>query len=476
MATLTKNSYGTCLPRWGTPRTESRPNRGHEVAAISKALGYPLLPWQRYVADLATELIEDEETGLLRPAYSEISLLVPRQNGKTQLVLALMVHRALLWGGPQRIAYTAQTGSDARKKLMTDFVPALEVSSLFQAVKQIYRGNGDEAIIFKNASRIDALPTTKSAGHGKTINGIAVIDEARFDYDDMREAALKPTMLTCPDAQLFITSAAGDQSSIYWRRKVDEGRRNVENGLILDRAYIEYSLGEDDDIDDPASAWKCNPSMGPLITEAAIRARRQSMPEGEYRREHCGQWTIQDEAAIPAKYVQRVLDPQAAPTGRLSFGVDVALDRSYAAISVADELGNVELLEHREGVSWVTDRLLQLVRAHKGHIVVDGYSPANSLIDRFEAGGLPVTRYALRDVTSACGILYDDVLNGEIHIRPHPALEAAIAAAKKKQVASGWLWSRTVESADLTPLFAATLAHHHATHRQPPETIRSRIY
>ena len=133
------------------------------------------------MADIATELVIDEDTGLERPAYSEITLVVPRQNGKTQLVLALLVHRALMWGGPQQIAYTAQTGGDARKKLMRDFVPIIDVSAVKASVKQVYKGNGDEAIIFKNGSRIDALPTTRSAGHGRTINGIAVIDEARFD-------------------------------------------------------------------------------------------------------------------------------------------------------------------------------------------------------------------------------------------------------------------------------------------------------
>jgi len=43
-------------------------------------------------------------------------------------------------------------------------------------------------------------------------------------------------------------------------------------------------------------------------------------------------------------------------------------------------------------------------------------------------------------------------------------------------IASGWLWSRTIEEADLTPLFAATLAYHHATNRQAPETKRSAIF
>ena len=200
------------------------------------------------------------------------------------------------------------------------------------------------------------------------------------------------------------------------------------------------------------------------------------MSEGDFRRAYLCQWTVIDEAAIPAKYVQRVLDATTAPSGRLSFGIDVAIDRSFAAISVADETGRVELIDHREGVTWVVERALELWRRHKGHLVVDGYSPANSLVDRLEAGGLPVSRYSLRDMVGACGIFYDAVLDDAIRIRPHAALEAAIESAKRKHIASGWLWSRTVETADLTPLFAATIAYHHATNRRPPEATRSAIF
>jgi hypothetical protein len=216
--------------------------------------------------------------------------------------------------------------------------------------------------------------------------------------------------------------------------------------------------------------------MGLTIDERVIAHARGTLTEGEFRRAYLCQWTVLDEAAIPAKYVARVMDAETAPSGRLSFGIDVAMDRSYSAISVADETGRVELIEHREGVGWVVDRALDLWRKHKGTLVVDGYSPANSLVDRLEGGGIPVTRYTIRDMTAACGLFYDAVLDDAIRIRPHASLESAIESAKRKQMASGWLWSRTVETADLTPLFSATIAYHHATNRRPPETTRSRIF
>lgn len=428
------------------------------------------MPWQQLVADVALEIDTDGA-----PVYREVNVLVPRQCGKTSLMLALELHRALLWGTPQTIGYTAQTGWDARRKLIDDQVPLLENSPLAASVKRIYRGAGMEAIHFVNGSRIDVMASNATAGHGRILNQ-GIIDEAFSDHDDRREGALLPAMATKRDAQLYVISTAGTQESLYLRRKVEQGRAMVEANLNTGVAFFEWSAHEDADIDNPGTYWATIPAMGHTIDERVITHARGTMTEGEFRRAYLCQWTVVDDAAIPAKYVQRVLDATTAPSGRLSFGIDVAIDRSFAAISVADETGRVELIDHREGVGWVVERSLELWRRHKGHLVVDGYSPANSLVDRLEAGGLPVSRYSLRDMVGACGIFYDAVLDDAIRIRPSAALEAAIESAKRKQIASGWLWSRTVETADLTPLFAATIAYHHATNRRGPETTRSAIF
>jgi phage terminase large subunit-like protein len=79
------------------------------------------MPWQQTVADVGFEI--NPETGLM--AYREIVVTVMRQNGKTQLVLATESERCMVWEDPQRVIYTAQTGSDARDKLLEDQVPLL---------------------------------------------------------------------------------------------------------------------------------------------------------------------------------------------------------------------------------------------------------------------------------------------------------------------------------------------------------------
>ena len=429
------------------------------------------MPHQKHILDVMLEVTPE---GI--PVYREGVVLMPRQCAKTTTTLILELHRAILWGGPQVIGYTAQTGWDARRKLIDDQVPLIESSPLAASVKRVYRGAGMESVKFLNGSRIDVMPSTPTAGHGRTID-LAILDEAMSDEDDRREQAILPAMATRREAQLFIISTAGTQSSLYLKRKVDAGRARIDAGIDTGVAYFEWSADqEDDDIDDPAVWHRTIPALGYTIHESAIRHARATMSEGEFRRAYLCQWTHLEESIIPEKLILRVLDPTTIPTGKLSFGIDVSMDRAHASISVADETGRVELIEHRPGVSWVVDRAVQLYRQHKGALVVDGYSPANSLVDRLEAGGIPVTRYTLRDMVSACGVFYDAVLDDAIRIRPHPMLELSLKSARKKMIASGWLWSRTIEEADLTPLFSATLAYHHATNRQTPDTKRSAIY
>jgi len=108
------------------------------------------MPWQRTIADVGLEL--DPDTGL--PAYREVVVTVPRQSGKTTLVLGWELQRALRWSTPQRCAYTAQSGSDARRKLINDQAPILLNSPMRAAVDRVFRGAANESIIFKNGSRI----------------------------------------------------------------------------------------------------------------------------------------------------------------------------------------------------------------------------------------------------------------------------------------------------------------------------------
>jgi len=461
MATKSNGSRSSCAPRLATPRTD-RPTRGGEVARIAEILGTPLMPWQRQVVDTALEVTDD---GSL--AFREVCLTVPRQQGKSTLLVSLMLWRALAWGKRQRIAYTAQTGMAARKKLLDDFAPIIVDSDLGKFVEKVYRLAGDPSIQFSNGSRIEALPSTATAGHGQTLSGGGFIDEAFADVDDRREQAMLPAMATIPDAQLWVVSTAGTDESAYLIRKVQTGRDAAAAGQDDRIAYFEWAAGDDLDPDDEDTWRACIPALGRTVDFEVVRHARATMPDGEFRRAWLNQWTKNDERVIPASVWDEV-QGDAMPGDRVVFGVDINLDRSAATIVAADERGHLEVIDNREGVEWIPERLQQLSTTHGGTIALDAYGPAGMLSERLDDMKVAHIKYTTRDTCYAANLFYDDIFAGTMVVRPHDALTAAIAVAEKKPMGASWLWQRMNPRADLSPLHAATIAYHAARFRNKP--------
>lgn len=441
-----------CSPTLATTRTD-RPTRGAEVAALAAKLGTPFMDWQRLVADVAGEY--DPATG--RPVYREVIVTVPRQSGKTTLLLAHEVHRAIAWGEQQRIFYSAQTGWDARRKLIDDQAPMLQSSPLNAVVKRVLRGAGNEAIIFKNGSRVDVMASSSSSGHGRTMD-MGVIDEAFDDTDDRREQAMIPAMATRPNAQLWVVSTAGTDQSVYLNRKVETGRAAAAAGETSGVAFFEWSADLDDEPDDEDVWWSTMPALGKTISVEAVRHARQTMSEGEFRRAYLNQPTVADDRVIPKDLWLANVNDVAAPDGRLVFGVDVAPNRDSAAIAVADEQSRVEVVEHRPGVGWVADRLVELAQTWGAPVAVDQRAAAATFMPDLEDAGVDVLAMGTDDVAAACGKFYDRTMDGLLAVRPHEGLNAAVAGAARRNVGDRWLWGRRTSSVDITPLVAVTLA------------------
>lgn len=320
----------------------------------------PFIPWQQLVADVAGEY--DPVTGI--PAYREIIVSVPRQSGKTTEELVFAVDRATLWGRPQRIAYTAQTGLDARQKVINDFWPQLGRSPFKVSISRMLRGAAETAMEFKSGSRIEVLASAEEAGHGRTIDQ-AFIDEAFADEDERREQGLLPAMATREDAQLFVYSTMGTQRSAYFNRKVAAGRAAAEAGVTSGIAYFEWSAPEDTDPDDEDAWWSFMPALGRTIPIEAVRHARQTMPDGEFRRaymnlrsEHDERW-ISPETWLACKRTDGMTEPPDGVT--IAAGFDGSYNGDATAIAGVTLDGHVFKIGLWErpssaGPEWVVPR------------------------------------------------------------------------------------------------------------------------
>jgi hypothetical protein len=483
LAVQLQELYGlACPPLWGMPRRLDRPTLGPKAARVMGRLGYPPMPWQRYTLDVALEV--DPVTGLL--AYRNVGLSVMRQQGKTQELLGVQVHRVKAWPR-QRAIYAAQTRSMARERLQDEWLPTLDGSRLAGQYRARL-ANGNEAIIWQSTrSKIGITANTEEAGHGPPLD-LGVIDEAFAHQDARLEQAFSPAMLTRPNAQLWWASAGGTERSVWLNGKRAAGRALVEElwrgGLQLDAwprtAYFEWFAPDDWPRDDPETWRRCMPALGHTVTEDTIQAELEKFAAtpGEFDRAYLNRTRKAEppkDVNVPTAEWARCVDKASKPGADLALAVDVSPRRDWASIGVAslrpDGRIHLELADRRAGTDWVVGAAVRIAnRRNAVAVAVDRVGPAGALLDdlrraglaepgdpaRPERGQLAIPRTS--DVTAACGQLADAIRQfGVAHIDQGP-LTAAVNGARTRPLGDAWAWHRRGAQVDISPLVAVTLA------------------
>ncbi len=452
------------------------------------------MPWQRLVADVGCEV--DRETGL--PAYRRVVVTVPRQQGKTTLFLCWQVNRCVSprWAQPQRSAFTAQSGKDARDKWLHELYPLIRGSRrLRPLVGRIYEGMGNEYIRFANGSLILLLSTSASSGHSKTLHQ-AVLDEVWHDTDGRREQGLGPAMLTVRDAQVLVCSTAGTAASVVLNRAMDLGRAAVAEDSGRGVAYFEYAAPDGWDPGDEGSYFGFMPALCPdppcrcgggkwahTVTLDAIRGQRASMDPAEFARAYGNVPDMSGAAAAGldlGEWAARA-DAGSRVEGRVALAFAVAPDLSSSAVAVAgrraDGRSHGELTDPPQpGTGGLVARLDGLwVRHDPCVLTVNGTPGAQSALlkELNEHGwvvvpaGKPVPAGKRRlqvtgpaEFAQACGALAQDVVNDRWRHLGQGPLDAAVAGARTRRLADAWAWSWDRSAADISPLEAVTLARH----------------
>lgn len=451
-------------PRIGTPRDSTRRTLGPKAGQVAAQLGTPLMPWQQHVVDVALEL--DPDTGRL--FYREIVLLVPRQSGKTTLILTVAVHRAIAWGVPQGISYAAQTGLDARKKWSDDHVPALDRSPLGKRRPPLYRvrkTNGQEAILWSNGSKHGLTAGTEKAGHGSVLD-LGFIDEAFAQVDSRLEQAFSPAMITRPDPQLWIVSTAGrsPKTSPFLWEKVEAGRERVAAGDSSRTAYFEWSAADDDDRSDPQVWARTIPALGHTVSLEAIQSKFDSMPPAEFDRAFLDRWTPQAvESVIPSDRWSHAARSRGM-SGRIVLGVDMSTDRKWTTVAaIGDAVGSEgaagEVVAVDRGSSWVPGRVRELVDRHGVDVVaLDATGPVAALIPEFEALGIPLLQVGGTDMGRAFGTFVDAVTAGQFVHRNQAEVNVSVENGVTRRAGDVVRWSRTSSPVDISPVIALTVA------------------
>lgn len=492
MSTATQpiRDTSTVVPRFATARTEGRPSYGAAIAKVAAAYGKPLQPWQRLVVDVGTEVLPDGSW-----AYDTVVVHVQRQGGKTTLVLPLSLHRQLI-KARCKTWFTAQKRQDARDTWL-DCAELVALSPLSRLLT-VRKSNGSEALTAVNGSTFRVFAPTEDGLHGKA-NELVTVDEG-WAFDGVEGAALEgaiiPTFATT-GGQLWLPSTAGTAMSTWYRGKVNRGRAAVEAGTNTGIAHFEWSLGPEaaeqvltilTDVHrtgEPEAAVSKDPELarrldhavglvlaahpGQFVRQAEVRKAALSMSPGEFIRAYGNVWTLTADRVIAdhdwqaVDVLDRRLQPPEPGAVRLSF--DVTSNRSHGAICAAwrnvDGRAAVDVLEAREGTSWLVDRVEQLARKWRAvEVGCDGAGPALDLADELERRGVKVRRITGREYVAACAGFLAAVQAHQLVHRGTPALDQSVAAAAKRELAGGdtWVWGRRQSAGPIASLVAATVA------------------
>lgn len=451
--------------KYATARDIAAPTAGAGIAVVSEALGAPFMPWQQQVADVAGERWLPD---LRQWRYQVVVVTVPRQAGKTTLLRAVAVHRALTTDRA-RVFLTAQTGKDARAR-WKDWVDAVTArTSPLVAHAHVRRSAGTEALTFPNASAISPFAPTPKSLHGYTPPLVMVDEVWAFDgpAGAELEAAISPAQITLPDRQLWLVSTAGDASSAWLRDWVDKGRASVgdPDSRI---AYFEWSADETLDPYDPATL-AFHPAVGHTQDAAALISQSQRETPGNWRRGYLNLWSSTSEALVDLAAFDDLAPetPHDPPTGAAAWiSYAVAGDRSGASIWAAHMFAGapcVHLVATRAGSAWVAPVAAQLHTAGC-RLVADDAGHTRAVTATLATDGIPVATLSTAEYATASTALIAHIEDGTFTHDGSPELRAALDVAAMRPMAGGRGFDDRTSSGPIDHLKAVACAAWRAEH------------
>lgn len=464
------------------------------VAAQCRRMGVVHDDWQR---GLGRAMLAKRENGLFAAGVTGVTLSTCRQVGKTftfgTIIFALcilMPNTTALW-----TAHHSKTSDETFESLAA----LARRPQIAPYVETVRLGNGQQAIKFRNGSRI--LFGAREHGFGRGIPGVSIVvfDEAQIlkhsAINDMVPAVntvKNPLVLymgTPPDPK--------DPSEVFKaRRKRALGVKKARDGgeqLEYNGLYVEIGADSGADLDDRVQWGKGNPSYPDRTPEESIMRLRDNLDDdASFAREGLGIWDEEGSTSrlISAARWRAIGVDSVTDEGVRSFGVAFSRDGMRQATAAS--------LKHVDGVH------VELVGAFSGP-TEEGIGPlAEWLAERWrstamiaisgQAGAAPL-RQALLD--AGVPELFIHVLNTPEYLASGPLLEEAVkartvthpvapeddplelsVAVSDKELrgkSGGWAWKSTTTDGDETPVEALSIAHWAArTTKRVPGLKRTR--
>lgn len=427
-------------------------------------LGWEFDDWQD---DLGRLILAKDAAGLYSASICVMSL--PRQVGKTYLVGCLAFVLCMTQPGTT-VIWTAHRGRTATEtfRAMKAKAKTPEMAAFVdQRVKGggIRSSNGEQEIEFLNGSRILFGAREAGFGVGFAKVGMLVLDEVQRattkTMDDLlptTNAAENPLVLC-----MGTPPRPSDDGEVFTMFRTEALRGESEDVL-----YVELGASERFDLSDEDEFWRqlkqVNPAFPHRVNERAILRNKKGLGADSVYREVFGLW---DELTRQFSPVNGPLWAEGSDVGPTdgsrpdALAVDMSHDReiSVGACWSEGESAHVEEvwagLDEAAAVDWIAGRAGRRIT-----VVIDGMSPAASMIPALKARGVKIHTSSAGDMARACGLVVAHVESGRLTHADQESVNEARANARKRAIgtAGGWGYDRKDPASKIHPLVAVTLA------------------
>lgn len=440
----------------------ARDNSWEDVSDLSASLGMPLDEWQDQVFEAA---MGERSDG--RWASKFVGLSVPRQNGKSQLIVARALAGVLLFD-EKMIIISAQETDTAREiwKRLIDVVednPTLEarITGRMDAINREFLsfGHGAERQTIK-------LKARRASGSRGFSADCLLLDEAQI-LGKSAWGSIVPTMSARDNPQLWLFGTPPTEADDPFAFS------RVRDSALAKKArhcWLEWAAMPQDDIDDPEIWAKANPAFGVRIFHEACADDRAAMDDEQFCKERLGMWSVDHaKRVIDSQTWAAVADPASMAVDRFTLAADVAPDRSVAAVSLAglraDGRWHVEMGVHRSGADWIPGWVEQFAEKNPSlhAVVIDemaGLTEKRHGHHYLKGTNVEVTLAAAegRDMAMAWAAYHDAVTSARMRHTDQPQVNVALTQAGTRDLQGGKALSKKSSTADITPLTSQTLA------------------
>lgn len=221
-----------------------------------------LSPWQRFFVASVFGWVEREETdGRHLRRFREVTLIVPRKNGKSSLAAPLGLYMLLADGEPGAEVYSGATNE---KQAWEVFGPAHKMVSRTPGIRRRWKVVvAAKSLQLPDGSKFE--PVIGKPGDGASPS-CALIDEYHEHQSDHMVETMETGMGARDQPMRVVITTAGDNIEGPCYSLQREMEEVLAGNVVDDRAFaLIYGIDVDDDFKTDEALIKANPNVGVSI-------------------------------------------------------------------------------------------------------------------------------------------------------------------------------------------------------------------